>query len=45
MLGILRRFNLERGFQLALQIGIQSGDIVAGIMGKSRVVFDTGAKR
>jgi len=40
MLGILRRFNLERGFQLAIQIGIQSGDIVAGIVGKSKVVYD-----
>jgi len=40
MLGILRRFNLERGFQLAIQIGIHSGDIVAGIVGKSKVVYD-----
>lgn len=40
MLGILRRFNLERGFQLGIQIGIHSGDIVAGIVGKSRVVYD-----
>lgn len=40
MLGVLRRFNLERGFQLSLQVGIHSGDIVAGIVGKSRVVYD-----
>ncbi|MCP9931594.1 adenylate/guanylate cyclase domain-containing protein [Cyanobium sp. AMD-g] len=40
MHGILRRFNLERGFQLGIQIGIHSGDIVAGIVGKSRVVYD-----
>lgn len=40
MLGVLRRFNLERGFTLGLQIGIHSGDIVAGIVGKSRVVYD-----
>ena len=40
MLGILRRFNLERGFQLGMQVGIHSGDIVAGIVGKSRVVYD-----
>ena len=40
MLAILRRFNLERGFQLGIQIGIHSGDIVAGIVGKSRVVYD-----
>jgi class 3 adenylate cyclase len=40
MLGILRRFNIDRGFQLGIQIGIHSGDIVAGIVGKSRVVYD-----
>lgn len=40
MLAIMRRFNLERGFQLGMQIGIHSGDIVAGIVGKSRVVYD-----
>lgn len=40
MLGILRRFTLERGLQLSVQIGIHSGDIVAGIVGKSRVVYD-----
>ena len=40
MLGILRRFKLERGFQLSIQIGIHSGDIVAGIVGKSKVVYD-----
>lgn len=40
MHGILRRFNLERGTKLAVQIGIHSGDIVAGIVGKSRVVYD-----
>jgi len=40
MLGLLRRFNLERGYTLGLQIGIHSGDIVAGIVGKSRVVYD-----
>ena len=40
MLGILRRFNLERGFELGIQIGIHSGDILAGIVGKSRVAYD-----
>jgi class 3 adenylate cyclase len=40
MLGILRRFKLERGFQLSIQIGIHSGDIIAGIVGKSKVVYD-----
>lgn len=40
ILGILRRFNLERGQHLNSQIGIHSGDIVAGIVGKSKVVYD-----
>jgi class 3 adenylate cyclase len=40
MQALLRRFNIERGYQLSLQIGIHSGDIVAGIVGKSRVVYD-----
>lgn len=40
MLGFLRRFNLERSLQLSLQIGIHSGDIVAGIVGKSRIIYD-----
>lgn len=40
MLAILRRFNIDRGYQLSVQIGIHSGDIVAGIVGKSRVVYD-----
>ena len=40
MLGILRRFKLERGFQLSIQIGIHSGDINAGIVGKSKLVYD-----
>lgn len=40
MLGLLRRFNIDRGFQLSVQIGIHAGDIVAGIVGKSRMVYD-----
>jgi class 3 adenylate cyclase len=40
MLSILRRFNIDRGYHLSVQIGIHSGDIVAGIVGKSRVVYD-----
>jgi class 3 adenylate cyclase len=39
-LGILRRFKLERGFQLSIQISIHSGDIVGGIVVKSKVVYD-----
>jgi class 3 adenylate cyclase len=40
MVAIVRRFNLERGLQLGIQIGINSGDIVAGIVGKSKVIYD-----
>lgn len=40
MVGIIRRFNLERGFQLAIQIGINSGDVVAGIVGRNKVIYD-----
>jgi class 3 adenylate cyclase len=40
ILGIVRRFNLERGFQLNVQIGINSGDVVAGIVGRNKVIYD-----
>ncbi|MGF1567406.1 MAG: adenylate/guanylate cyclase domain-containing protein [Nodosilinea sp.] len=40
VLGIIRRFNLERGFQLNVQIGISSGDVVAGIVGRNKVIYD-----
>ncbi len=40
MLGIVRRFNLERGFKLNLKIGIHSGDVVTAIVGRNRVVYD-----
>jgi class 3 adenylate cyclase len=40
LLGILRRFKLERGFQLSIQIGIHSGDTFTGIVGKSKMVYD-----
>lgn len=40
MLGIMRRLNLDRGYELNIQIGIHSGDIMAGIVGKSRLVYD-----
>lgn len=40
MLAIVRRFNLERGFKLNIQIGINSGDVLAGIIGKNKFIYD-----
>ncbi|MFB2895343.1 adenylate/guanylate cyclase domain-containing protein [Aerosakkonemataceae cyanobacterium BLCC-F50] len=40
MLMIVRRFNHERGVQLNIQIGINSGDIIAGIVGRNRCIYD-----
>lgn len=40
MLAIIRRFNHERGFQLNVKIGINSGDVVAGIVGRNRYIYD-----
>jgi class 3 adenylate cyclase len=37
---VLRRFNQERGFQLNLQVGINSGDVVAGIVGRNKFIYD-----
>lgn len=40
MLSILRRFNHERDFQLNIRIGINSGDVVAGIVGRNKFIYD-----
>lgn len=40
MLMIVRRFNHERGLQLNIQVGINSGDIIAGIVGRNRCIYD-----
>lgn len=40
MLAIVRRYNHERGFKLNLQIGINSGDVVAGIVGSNKFIYD-----
>ncbi|GET42781.1 cyclase, putative [Microseira wollei NIES-4236] len=40
MLGHVRRFNYERGLNLDLRIGINTGDLTSGIVGKSRYAYD-----
>ncbi|MDX2097758.1 MAG: adenylate/guanylate cyclase domain-containing protein [Leptolyngbyaceae cyanobacterium bins.59] len=40
MLAIVRRFNHERGYPLNISIGINSGDIVAGIVGTNKFIYD-----
>jgi class 3 adenylate cyclase len=40
MLSIIRRFNHERGFELNIRIAINSGDVVAGIVGRNRFIYD-----
>jgi class 3 adenylate cyclase len=36
----VRRFSQERGFQLNISLGINSGDIVAGIVGRNKFIYD-----
>jgi class 3 adenylate cyclase len=40
MLTIVRRFNHERGFHLNIAVGIHSGDVTAGIIGRNRFMYD-----
>jgi class 3 adenylate cyclase len=40
MLSVIRRFNHERGFQLNIRIGVNSGDVVAGIVGRNKFIYD-----
>jgi class 3 adenylate cyclase len=40
MLAIVRRFNHERNFELNIRIGINSGDVVAGIVGRNKFIYD-----
>lgn len=40
MVSIVRRFNHEKGFQLNISVGINSGDIVAGIVGRNKFIYD-----
>ena len=40
MLRIVRRFNRDKNIDLRLRIGINSGSVVAGIVGKERFIYD-----
>ncbi|PZU97937.1 MAG: adenylate/guanylate cyclase domain-containing protein [Pseudanabaena sp.] len=40
MQAIVRRFSQERGFHLSISLGINSGDIVAGIVGRNKFIYD-----
>ena len=40
ILAIMRRFTHEREFQLNIRIGINSGDVVAGIVGRNKFIYD-----
>jgi class 3 adenylate cyclase len=40
MQSIVRRFQQERGLPLSIAIGINSGDIVAGLVGRNRFIYD-----
>jgi len=40
MLAFVRRFNYEKGLHLDLRIGINSGDVVAGVIGKNKLLYD-----
>ena len=40
MLRIIRRFNREKNIDLKLRIGINSGSVVAGIVGRDKFIYD-----
>lgn len=40
MQAIVGRFSQERGFKLNISLGINSGDIVAGIVGRNKFIYD-----
>ena len=40
MIGELERFNLRHGHALKLRIGLHSGDVVAGVIGKRKFIYD-----
>jgi class 3 adenylate cyclase len=40
LLSIVRRFNLERGTNLAARVGINTGPVVGGVVGRTRFIYD-----
>ena len=40
MLRIVRRFNQDRNTDLQLRIGVNSGSVVAGIVGRDKFIYD-----
>jgi class 3 adenylate cyclase len=40
MLEVTRQYNKEKGTNLQLRIGINSGPVVAGVIGKSKFIYD-----
>jgi class 3 adenylate cyclase len=40
MMGIVRRFNNEHGLSLDLRVGLSSGPLVAGIIGRNKFLYD-----
>ena len=40
MLSFVRRFSYEKDLHLDLRVGINSGDVVAGVIGKNKLLYD-----
>ena len=40
MLRIVRRFNREKNMNLQLRIGVNSGSVIAGIVGRDKFIYD-----
>lgn len=40
MQGIIRRFNSRTGYHLALKAGVNTGNVISGLVGRSSMVYD-----